>query len=262
MPVSTRADGDGCDCRDRRSRAQSHNQRRANSGPEHVLGQREDQDDDRAGAGSQSDRDICGCACWLSQVNYRGNLIVHNRNFLETRLAETVIRSIGLWSTLPQRFGPFKARLVNTMTLTKPSKTLLSCHAPKEEWSEITPGERHIIRRSSDETNGAYSMFEVIADYRNGTPMHVHQNEDEHFIILEGREGTLAGLEVKRSTSLPVGPHRVQERALMRGAIFLKLRFGCWCFSPLEESISCSGRRQAAQSRTASYPFWRISGPG
>ena len=73
------------------------------------------------------------------------------------------------------------------MTLTKPSKTLLSCHAPKEEWSEITPGERHIIRTSSDETNGAYSIFEVIADYRNGTPMHVHQNEDEHFIILEGR---------------------------------------------------------------------------
>jgi hypothetical protein len=25
-----------------------------------------------------------------------------------------------------------------------------------------------------------------VADHRNGTPMHVHQNEDEHFIILEG----------------------------------------------------------------------------
>ena len=73
------------------------------------------------------------------------------------------------------------------MTLTKPSKTFLSGHAPKEEWSEITPGERFIIRTSSDETNGAFLMIEVIADHRNGTPMHVHQNEDEHFIILEGR---------------------------------------------------------------------------
>jgi hypothetical protein len=25
---------------------------------------------------------------------------------------------------------------------------------------------------------------EPVADHRNGTPMHVHQNEDEHFIIL------------------------------------------------------------------------------
>ena len=39
---------------------------------------------------------------------------------------------------------------------------------------------------SSEETNGAYTMLEVVADHRNGTPMHVHQNEDEHFMILEG----------------------------------------------------------------------------
>jgi len=29
-------------------------------------------------------------------------------------------------------------------------------------------------------------MLELIADPRNGVPMHIHQNEDEHFIVLEG----------------------------------------------------------------------------
>ena len=29
-------------------------------------------------------------------------------------------------------------------------------------------------------------MLEIVVDHRNGTPMRIHQNEDEHFIILEG----------------------------------------------------------------------------
>jgi uncharacterized cupin superfamily protein len=29
-------------------------------------------------------------------------------------------------------------------------------------------------------------MLEVVADPRNGVPMHIHTNEDEHFIVLEG----------------------------------------------------------------------------
>ena len=68
-----------------------------------------------------------------------------------------------------------------------PSKALPSGHERKEEWSEITAGERYLIRTPSDKTNGAYSIIEVVADHRNGTAMHVHQNEDEHFIILEGK---------------------------------------------------------------------------
>ena len=61
-----------------------------------------------------------------------------------------------------------------------------SVHDSKSEWFEITAGERFSIRVSSEETESAYTMLEVVADHRNGTPMHVHQNEDEHFIILEG----------------------------------------------------------------------------
>jgi oxalate decarboxylase/phosphoglucose isomerase-like protein (cupin superfamily) len=33
---------------------------------------------------------------------------------------------------------------------------------------------------------GAFSVVEMIAEPGNGVPMHVHDNEDEHFIVLEG----------------------------------------------------------------------------
>ena len=69
---------------------------------------------------------------------------------------------------------------------TTSSNQLPISHESKNEWSEITPGERFSIRVSSEETNSVYTMLEIVADHRNGTPMHIHQNEDEHFIILEG----------------------------------------------------------------------------
>ena len=54
------------------------------------------------------------------------------------------------------------------------------------EWLQITPGERFKIRTSVEETEGAFATLKLVADPRNGTPMHVHKNEDEHFIVLEG----------------------------------------------------------------------------
>ena len=69
----------------------------------------------------------------------------------------------------------------------KSSKEPSNGHERENEWSEVIRGERYIIRTSSAETNGVYSMLEVVADPRNGVPMHVHDNADEHFIILEGK---------------------------------------------------------------------------
>jgi quercetin dioxygenase-like cupin family protein len=69
----------------------------------------------------------------------------------------------------------------------KSSKEHSNGHERENEWSEVIRGERYIIRTSSAETNGVYSMLEVVADPRNGVPMHVHDNADEHFIILEGK---------------------------------------------------------------------------
>ena len=61
-----------------------------------------------------------------------------------------------------------------------------SSHQPNDEWLEVTPGERFKIRTSVDETSGVYTVLEVVAEPRNGVPMHVHAHEDEHFVVLEG----------------------------------------------------------------------------
>jgi mannose-6-phosphate isomerase-like protein (cupin superfamily) len=53
------------------------------------------------------------------------------------------------------------------------------------EWLHVTPGERFKIRTSIKKTEGANSMLEFVVDPRNGVPMHIHKNENEHFIILE-----------------------------------------------------------------------------
>ena len=66
------------------------------------------------------------------------------------------------------------------------SKGLPINHGSRCEWPSVTPGEHFSVRVSSEETDGTYTMLEIVADHRNGTPMHLHQNEDEHFIFLEG----------------------------------------------------------------------------
>jgi mannose-6-phosphate isomerase-like protein (cupin superfamily) len=86
-------------------------------------------------------------------------------------------------------------------------------HEREDEWSEVTRGERYIIRTTSEEVNGAYSVLEVVADPRNGVPMHVHDNEEEHFIILGGKAIVANGnsrVEVGAGSSVTIGkgvPH-------------------------------------------------------
>ena len=59
-------------------------------------------------------------------------------------------------------------------------------HENEIEWLQTRLGERCLIRISAADTKGAYSVVEVFSDSRDGTPIHIHQNEDEHFVILEG----------------------------------------------------------------------------
>jgi mannose-6-phosphate isomerase-like protein (cupin superfamily) len=86
-------------------------------------------------------------------------------------------------------------------------------HQREDNWSEVTRGERYIIRTTSEEANGAYSVLEVVADPRNGVPMHVHDNEEEHFIILAGKAIIANGdsrAEINAGSSVTIGrgvPH-------------------------------------------------------
>ena len=70
--------------------------------------------------------------------------------------------------------------------MTSLAKKLTSILPADSHWLEVTPGERFTVRTSVDDTDGAYSMIEVVAQPRNGVPMHIHTREDEHFLILEG----------------------------------------------------------------------------
>jgi carboxymethylenebutenolidase len=56
----------------------------------------------------------------------------------------------------------------------------------KQEWLETRPGEHCLIRVPAKDTNGLYSLVEIVSDPGDGTPMHIHENEDEHIAVLEG----------------------------------------------------------------------------
>lgn len=62
----------------------------------------------------------------------------------------------------------------------------ISSPAIDGEWLEVAPGERFALRISSEETNGRYTALEVVAGPGCGPPLHIHHNEDEHFVVLEG----------------------------------------------------------------------------
>ena len=51
-------------------------------------------------------------------------------------------------------------------------------------WYDAAPGERIAVRLSSCDTNGAYAVVESLA--APVVPMHLHQKEEEHFVVLEG----------------------------------------------------------------------------
>ena len=56
----------------------------------------------------------------------------------------------------------------------------------KSGWLETRPGERCLIRVSAKDTHGLYSLVEIVSDPGDGTPVHIHEREDEHIAVLDG----------------------------------------------------------------------------
>ena len=54
---------------------------------------------------------------------------------------------------------------------------------------------RITVKAGPDETNNAFSQFEVDDPRGSGPPLHVHHNEDETFYILEGQVTLFVGAE-------------------------------------------------------------------
>lgn len=66
------------------------------------------------------------------------------------------------------------------------SSNSLSERNERADWLQTRPGERCVIRVPAADTNGAYSLVEIVSEPGDGTPLHVHQNEDEYLVVLEG----------------------------------------------------------------------------
>jgi len=66
------------------------------------------------------------------------------------------------------------------------SSSSLPDHNEQNGWLRTRPGERCLIRVPAAETNGVYSFVEIVSAPGDGTPLHMHQKEDEHLIVLEG----------------------------------------------------------------------------
>ncbi|HYZ85576.1 MAG TPA: cupin domain-containing protein [Bryobacteraceae bacterium] len=66
------------------------------------------------------------------------------------------------------------------------SKSLRQDPADKAQWLRTRPGEYCLIRECSEDTNGLYAVLEIVSSPGDGTPLHLHSKEDEHFLVLEG----------------------------------------------------------------------------
>ena len=61
------------------------------------------------------------------------------------------------------------------------------------EWLQSRPGERFSIRVPASATNGSYSVTEILSSPDDSTPAHLHENEDEHILVVEGTARVLYG---------------------------------------------------------------------
>lgn len=73
--------------------------------------------------------------------------------------------------------------------------------ADAETWMTTRPGERSFVRVPAAETGGAYSVVEIVSSPGDCTHWHVHQNEDEYFLVLEGTARVAFGSQVVDATA-------------------------------------------------------------
>jgi mannose-6-phosphate isomerase-like protein (cupin superfamily) len=123
-------------------------------------------------------------------------------------------------------------------------------HESVSEWLRTRPGERCLIRVSAADTDGAYSVVEIVSDPDDGTPIHVHQNEDEHFLILEGSARIVYGdktFDASAGTSITLNrgiPHAWGNRSDCPLRMVVIVSPGGW-----EEALRLTRRGRAAGER-------------
>src|SRR5260370_24651728 len=106
-----------------------------------------------------------------------------NRNVTHRNLVSE--GSQGALPTLAPTREFFGSRQVNMASSKKLTEVSIN-HQDNGEWLETTPGERFTIRTSSKETEAIYTALEVVADPRTGVPIHIHNNQARHLLLLHG----------------------------------------------------------------------------
>jgi quercetin dioxygenase-like cupin family protein len=61
------------------------------------------------------------------------------------------------------------------------------------EWLQSRPGERFSVRIPASATNGSYSVTEILSSPGDSTPVHLHEKEDEHILVVQGTARVLCG---------------------------------------------------------------------
>ena len=84
---------------------------------------------------------------------------------------------------------------------------------------------KHVIRMMADNTGGSLGMYEAYLQAGEGSPLHIHEREDEFFRVLSGRFGFWCGgdyIELAEGgcIALPRGvPHRFHNVGKTEGRL-------------------------------------------
>ena len=62
-----------------------------------------------------------------------------------------------------------------------------------QQWLQAAPGEYFLIRVPASASNGMYSVTEIVSMPGHSTPIHMHEKEDEHILVVEGTARVLYG---------------------------------------------------------------------
>lgn len=79
------------------------------------------------------------------------------------------------------------------------------------EWLTTRPGEHCLIRVGAKETKGEFSVVEIVSDPGDGTNVHIHDNEDEHVVVVEGIARIAYG---DRTFDVPAGTSATLTRGI------------------------------------------------
>src|SRR5882724_13609892 len=110
------------------------------------------------------------------------------------------------------------------------SSTSLPDRNAQANWLQTRPGEFCLIRVPAADTSGVYSFVEIVSEPDDGTPLHVHQDEDEYLFVLEGTARCALGekifdAEAGTMVTLPKNiPHAWGNRSTSK----LRMAFICY----------------------------------